>query len=70
MSQLTVSKRKGEKTMKKVLEKAVLLLAIAFMIYSLVDGGSIIMDFLLVYTIIGETALLLKGNDEKAKNLS
>lgn len=56
--------------MKKVLEKAVLLLAIAFMIYSLVDGGSIIMDFLLVYTIIGETALLLKGDNEKTKHLS
>lgn len=54
--------------MKKVFEKAVLLLTIAFMIYSL--GGSIIMDFLLVYAIIGETALLLKGDHEEEKHLS
>ena len=63
-------KRKGEKAMKKFLEKVVLVLAIAFMVYSLIDGGSIVMSFLLVYAIIGETALLLKGNDEKTKNLS
>jgi len=56
--------------MKKVIEKAVLVLMIAFMIYSLIGGGSIIMDFLLVYAIIGETALLLKGDHEKTKHLS